>query len=117
MLSCRHYLLYFVAAHIFPTLSRSHAKSTRIIFDRGKHARTLTEWSLHFADAAQVFAGLHATLPDTRRDHGEPRFITAGRLGTRLMVMVWTPRGTARRIISMRHAHAEEEARWRQHLG
>jgi uncharacterized protein len=83
----------------------------------GQARQTLTERGLDFADAAQVFAGLHATLPDTRRDYGEPRFITAGHLGTRLVVMVWTPRGTARRIISMRHAHAEEEARWRQHLG
>jgi uncharacterized DUF497 family protein len=33
------------------------------------------------------------------------------------VVLVWTPRGTARRIISMRYGNAKEEARWREALG
>lgn len=37
--------------------------------------------------------------------------IPLGMLG-RCVILVWTPRGEARRIISMRHAHADEEARW-----
>jgi hypothetical protein len=89
----------------------------RITFDPAKRAKTLAERGLDFADAAQILAGLHATLEDTRRDYGERRFISAGLLQGRLVVLVWTPRGAARRIISMRHAHAEEETRWRQHLG
>ena len=89
----------------------------RITYDPAKRARTLAERGLDFADAALIFAGLHATLEDTRRDYGENRFITAGLLLGRLVVLVWTPRGAARRIMSMRHAHAEEETRWRQHLG
>ncbi|MCA3270656.1 MAG: BrnT family toxin [Alphaproteobacteria bacterium] len=89
----------------------------RITYDPAKRARTLAERGLDFADAALIFAGLHATLEDTRRDYGENRFITAELLLGRLVVLVWTLRGAARRIISMRHAHAEEETRWRQHLG
>lgn len=89
----------------------------RITFDPAKRARTLTERGLDFADAARVFAGVHATLEDTRRDYGEPRYISAGMLDGRLVVLVWTPREKARRVISMRHAHADEEARWYQHLG
>lgn len=89
----------------------------RITFDPSKRARTLAERGLDFADAAQIFTGLHATLEDARRDYGEKRFISAGFLDGRLVVLVWTPRGAARRIISMRHAHAEEETRWRQYLG
>ncbi len=88
----------------------------RITFDPAKRARTLTERGLDFADAARVFAGVHATLEDTRRDYGEPRYISAGMLDGRLVVLVWTPREKARRVISMRHAHADEEARWHQHL-
>jgi hypothetical protein len=34
-----------------------------------------------------------------------------------MVVMVWTQRGTARHIISMRHCHEKEERRWRRHLG
>ena len=89
----------------------------RITFDPVKRVKTLAERGLDFADAAQIFIGLHATLEDTRHDYGERRLISAGLLQGRLVVLVWTPRGAARRIISMRHAHAEEETRWRQHLG
>ena len=80
----------------------------RITFDPAKRAKTLAERGLDFADAARVFAGLHTVLADDRRDYGEPRFISAGLLGGRMVVLVWTPRGTARRVISMRYANAKE---------
>jgi uncharacterized DUF497 family protein len=83
-----------------------------ISFDPAKRAETLTRRGLDFADAGAVFAGRTVTVQDTRRDYGEDRFITAGHLAGRCVVLIWTPRGGARRIISMRHAHAEEEARW-----
>ncbi len=89
----------------------------RITFNRLKRELTLRERGLDFADAKKVFAGRHATLPDDRKDYGEVRFITAGLLDGRLVVLVWTTRGVARRVISMRHAHAKEEHRWRLHLG
>ncbi|MCX7383508.1 MAG: BrnT family toxin [Alphaproteobacteria bacterium] len=89
----------------------------RITYDAVKRAATLAERGLDFADAAEVFAGVHATLDDDRIDYGEPRYITAGYLGGRLVVLVWTPRGNARRIISMRHAHGKEERRWIKHFG
>ncbi|WP_419900234.1 BrnT family toxin [Roseomonas sp. USHLN139] len=88
----------------------------RITFNRDKRDLTLRERGLDFADAKEVFAGRHATLPDDRKDYGEPRFISAGMLGERLVVIVWTPRGVARRIISMRHAHDKEVRGWRIHL-
>jgi uncharacterized DUF497 family protein len=65
---------------------------------------------LDFADADLIFAGRTITLPDERRNYGEPRFITAGRLRDRFVVLVWTPRDDGRRIISMRYGHADEEA-------
>jgi uncharacterized DUF497 family protein len=83
-----------------------------ISFDPAKRAETLTHRGLDFADAGAVFAGRTVTVQDMRRDYGEDRFITAGHLGGRCVVLVWTPRGEARRIISMRHAHADEEAIW-----
>ncbi len=86
----------------------------RLTWDDAKRAATLTERGLDFADAAGVFAGDHFTAPDDRRDYGEPRYITAGWSGGRFVVLVWTPRDDARRIISMRHGHAEEEAAWRR---
>jgi uncharacterized DUF497 family protein len=88
----------------------------RITFNRDKRTTTLKERGLDFADARKVFAGRHATLPDDRKAYGEPRFISAGLVDNRLVVTVWTPRGVARRIISMRYAHDKEAHRWRIYL-
>jgi hypothetical protein len=88
-----------------------------IIYDPAKREVTLRRRGLDFADAATVFAGYHATLADERKDYGELRYITAGFLEGRMVVMVWTPRGDDRRIISMRYAHGKEENRWRKVLG
>ena len=70
---------------------------------------TLEIRGLDFAEAADVFEGLHFTREDLRHDYGEHRFITAGFLGRRLMVLVWTPRGAARHVISMRKANDREQ--------
>ena len=87
-----------------------------ITFDPRKRARTLKERGLDFADAAEVFAGRHTVVLDDRRDYGESRYISAGVLRGRMVVMVWTPRADARHVISMRYCHAEEEALWREEL-
>ncbi|MCC7683061.1 BrnT family toxin [Janthinobacterium sp. FW305-128] len=89
----------------------------RITFDAVKREKTLSERGLDFARAREVFGGLTMTLPDQRQDYGEPRFITAGWLDERLVVLVWTPRGLARRIISMRKANEREIAKYWQSLG
>jgi len=86
-----------------------------ISFDPAKRAKTLEERGLDFADAGLVFAGITATIEDDRRDYGEQRFITAGYLDSRRVVLVWTHRPRSRRIISMRHAHADEA--WFRDLG
>jgi uncharacterized DUF497 family protein len=74
------------------------------------------ERGLDFADAGLVFDGRVATQPDLRRDYGEKRFISAGMLHGRMVVIVWTPRGGSRRIISMRHCHGSEEKFWRDSM-
>ena len=88
-----------------------------IEFDPEKRNRTLVERGFDFARAAELFAGQHFTAPDLRADYGEERFITVGRLDAWLIVMVWTPRGTARRIISMRRANDREKERYAQEMG
>ena len=86
-------------------------------WDEAKRQATLAERGLDFADAELIFAGRTMTLPDERRDYGEPRFITAGWLRDRFIVLVWTPREDGRRIISMRYGHADEEAYYREQMG
>ena len=86
-------------------------------FDTAKRDKTLLERGLDFGRAAEVFAGVHFTGQDTRLDYEEDRFITVGWLDARLVVLVWTPRGEARRIISMRKANDREKALFTRHLG
>ncbi|MBT9496661.1 MAG: BrnT family toxin, partial [Zoogloea sp.] len=76
----------------------------RIEFDTEKRDKTLLERGLDFACAGEVFAGVTVTFEDARQNYGEVRFITVGTLDGRMVVLVWTPRGEARRIISMRKA-------------
>lgn len=82
----------------------------QIEFDAAKREKALVERGLDFACAVEVFAGRHFTGEDLREDYSEPRYITVGTLDARLVVMVWTPRGEARRIISMRKANEREQA-------
>ena len=82
----------------------------KLTYDPAKRADTLKIRGLDFEDCAEVFAGPTYNEPDNRRDYGEPRIITFGLLNDRLVAVIWTPRDNTRRIISMRYAHASEEA-------
>ena len=88
-----------------------------ISFDPAKRAATLAHRGLDFADAWQVFTGEVATDLDARHDYGEDRFITAGTLRERMVVVVWTPRPGARHIISIGNCHDREESVWRSRMG
>lgn len=77
-------------------------------WDENRRTATLLNRGLDFADADAVFDSVVATIPDLRKDYEEPRYITVGLLNGRHVVVVWTPRGSDRRIISMRKANAKE---------
>jgi uncharacterized protein len=80
----------------------------QITYHAEKRELTLREWGLDFADAEKVFSGLSLTVEDDRYDYGETRFQTIGRLDRSIVMMIWTPRGDARHIISMRKCNAKE---------
>ena len=81
-----------------------------IEFDAAKRKATLDARGLDMARAEEVLAGATLTVEDDRRDYGEDRFITIGFLDGTMVVLVWTPRNHARRIISMRKANERERA-------
>ena len=80
----------------------------RIEFDEAKRAATLEARGLDMARAGEVLAGATLTVEDDRRDYGEERFITIGFLDDVMVVLVWTPRAGAYRIISIRKANERE---------
>ena len=86
-------------------------------FDPAKRGWTIAHRGLDFAvDVQKVFSGYTVTVTDERFDYGEVRQISAGFLGRRMVVIVWTQRGTSRHVISMRYCHDKEEKRWRKIL-
>lgn len=92
-------------------------KPADIEFDEAKRRSTLEQRGLDFADAAKVFASPVSTAVDDRRPYGEPRYQTLGLLDDEVVMVVWTPRGDRRRIISMRRCHAEEKRIYFRRLG
>lgn len=89
----------------------------QITYDPAKRARTLAERGLDFADAAAVFAGPVFEFEDRRTDYGEPRLITLGLLGGRMVVVGWTPRGgDSRHVFTMRKANSREQERYADQL-
>ena len=88
-----------------------------ISFDPAKRDKTLAERGLDFADAEAVFESLLTENPDNRFDYGEERRITVGLIRSRMVVVVWTPRGEGRHIISMRKANDREQRRYAKQLG
>jgi uncharacterized DUF497 family protein len=88
-----------------------------IEYDPVKRRLTLQHRGLDMARADEVLEGPNFSIPDDRRDYGEPRIITAGFLDGRMVVLVWTPRGAVRRVISLRRANVREIAKYRSKLG
>lgn len=87
-----------------------------IKFDPAKRLATLASRGLDMADAAEIFADAILTIADTRLDYGEDRLMSVGYLDGRMVVVIWTMRGTSRRIISLRKANEREQDTYRPSL-
>lgn len=89
----------------------------RITYDPAKREKTLVERGLDFEDALLVFSGTTVEVEDDRRDYGERRIVCYGLLHGRVVVVGYTPRGTARHVFSMRKANHREQTRLAPYLG
>jgi len=85
-----------------------------ITFDPTKREVILKERGIDVLDAAKVFAGATATWIDDRFDYGETRYLTAGLLADRMVLIAWTRRDNSRRVISMRYCHAKEVRKFKR---
>ena len=86
-------------------------------FDEAKRRFTLDARGLDMSRAGEVLAGTTLTVVDDRKDYGEDRFITIGFLDGSMVILVWTPRDGAHRIISMRKANERERALYTPRFG
>lgn len=88
-----------------------------ISYDPAKHQKNIMERGFGFDHAAEVFTGPVLEFPDERQDYGETRIVTVGFLQGRMMIVVWTLRGSTRHIISMRKANDREQRKFTDRLG
>ena len=78
-----------------------------------KSAKNEVERGLSINDAALAFLDPdRSTIIDDRKDYGEERLTTFGKIEGRLYAVTHTIRGDAIRIISARKANARERARY-----
>ncbi len=78
-------------------------------WDEGKRRANYAKHGLDFRDAEKIFQDITITAEDNRRDYGERRFISLGRLEDVVVVIVYTERNENIRIISMRKANQREK--------
>lgn len=81
-------------------------------WDGNKCESNMEIHNVDFEAAADFDWDAAKTLPDTRKDYTEPRFISYAPINGRLHVMVWTPRDNNVRIISLRKANEREVVRY-----
>jgi hypothetical protein len=85
---------------------------TRLAGDEAKNASTRRERGFGFEAAARVFDGPTVEWCDIRGHWGEERVVAIGAVRLLILAVVYTNRGAARRIISVRVARKKEAELW-----
>lgn len=85
-------------------------------WDEAKRLANIDKHGLDFLDAPFVFEEAHLIAP-ARPTGEEQRWLLIGRLDGRYVSIVFTRRGSAIRVISMRRARDEERKRHQAILG
>jgi uncharacterized DUF497 family protein len=87
-------------------------KPVEIEFDPDKDARNIRARGLSLRIAGTVLNNLIGEAEDFRRNYGEKRKVAFGWAFGHIMCVVYTRRGDAYRIISLRRAKAKEVRKW-----
>ena len=85
-------------------------------WDPVKEARNIRDRDLDFETASHIWDASVVEKIDARKDYGEVRILAFGKVNRRLMAVLFTWRGTRRRIISARKANRREQRRFEAEL-
>jgi uncharacterized DUF497 family protein len=83
-----------------------------IEFDPAKDAKNVRERGLSLDLGSEVLMNLVTETEDIRHEYGERRMIAFGTIAGRLFCVVYTLRGDALHIISVRKANKMEIRKW-----
>jgi uncharacterized protein len=82
-----------------------------------KAAQNVAKHGVLFEYAVRVFLDPHRLdSEDTRRDYGEERWLSLGRIEERLFAIAYTRRGKVIRVISARKANEREQRKYDETL-
>jgi uncharacterized protein len=84
----------------------------KVSYDPAKNARNIADRGLSFELARAFEWGSALIIEDARKDYGERRFQALGYISRRLHMLVFTPRGPAVHVISLRKANKLEVRRY-----
>jgi uncharacterized DUF497 family protein len=82
-----------------------------------KRLENLSKHGIDFVDAKEIWEGDVLEVPSDQQEHGEQRHIAYGMLKGRIIAVVFTWRGEARRLISARRARRHERQDYQDVFG
>ena len=86
-------------------------------WDEAKNRTNILKHGIDFETAKRIFDDPVLSRRDGRRDYGEDRYITVGRVGdAALVVIAHTERGGRIRLISARPASRKERLAWHDRI-
>ncbi len=85
-------------------------------FDPAKDRINLRKHYVNFATASRIWESYVFERDDDRKDYGERRIIALGAVEGRTLVVVFTWRGSRRRLISARKANKDERQLYQEAL-
>jgi hypothetical protein len=83
-------------------------------WDAAKNVANIAKHGIDFEQAVTIFEGPVFERVDDRQNYGELRIQAFGLLDDRVLTVVYTMRGTRRRIFSARRAKKREREAYRQ---
>lgn len=86
----------------------------RCSYDAAKRTKVLEERGLDLADAWKAFEGFHLTRADPAHSVDEERVKTLGMVGEDVILIIWAPRPSERRIITMWKVDDRERAKYHE---
>ena len=90
--------------------------SSQFEWDEEKSRVNRAKHGISFEEAQAIFNGPVLAAADEREDYGEERFISTGRFGTLVVVVVHTSRSGRIRLISARMANRKERQTYYEYL-
>lgn len=91
---------------------RMYTQRMEFEWDEEKRQSNIRKHRIDYFDIEGLFDG-GPTFTSSSHRSGEERFVTTAEFDSRVVTIVWTPRGDGIRIISVRRARDAEERNYR----